>query len=90
MHPPTGDTPFERDANPNLSPYRPDGGQRLVLVVDDDPALAESVRIWIEQQNEWRAETATSGDKALCRYGPHVDAIFLDRRLSRTSNARRS
>ncbi|MFC6988882.1 response regulator [Haloplanus sp. GCM10025708] len=86
MPPSTGDTPSDADADVCHSPRGSDG-QRLVLVVDDDEALAESVRIWIEQREEWRATTATAGDEALDVYGPHVDVVFLDRQLSRTTGA---
>lgn len=57
--------------------------ERTVLVVDDEATFAESVGIWIDQR--WDAVVATDGEEALEAYGPHVDAVLLDRRMPNLS-----
>jgi two-component system response regulator CpxR len=54
-----------------------------VLVVDDEERFAESVGVWIDQH--WESVVATDGEEALRKYGPHVDAVLLDRRMPRLS-----
>ncbi|NIB98970.1 response regulator [Halobacterium sp. R2-5] len=48
--------------------------------MDDEDEFAASVGRWLDQH--WNAVVATDGEEALRRYGPHVDAVLLDRRLS--------
>jgi len=54
-----------------------------VLVVDDEAEFAESVGHWIDQH--WDAVVATDGEEALEAFGPHVDAVLLDRRMPKLS-----
>ena len=58
-------------------------GDRTVLVVDDETEFAEAVGDWIDQR--WNAIVATDGEEALAKYGPHVDAVLLDRRMPKRS-----
>ncbi|MCG1002492.1 MULTISPECIES: response regulator transcription factor [Halobacterium] len=54
-----------------------------VLVVDDETQFAESVGHWIDQH--WNAVVANDGEEALEKFGPHVDAVLLDRRMPELS-----
>lgn len=64
-----------------------DGGRRadhaededVVLVVDDDEAFAETVKIWLEP--EMQVVLAHDGAQAVEAYRPSVDAVLLDRRM---------
>ncbi|CQH51423.1 receiver box response regulator [Halobacterium hubeiense] len=58
-------------------------GDHTVLVVDDEAEFAEAVGDWIDQR--WNAVVATDGEEALEKYGPHVDAVLLDRRMPKRS-----
>ncbi|MGB9963620.1 response regulator [Halobacterium sp. CBA1126] len=58
-------------------------GDHTVLVVDGEAAFAESVGQWIGEH--WNAVVATDGEEALEQYGPHVDAVLLDRRMPERS-----
>lgn len=68
----------------------PDGGSataaddaessgRVVLVVDDETQFAESVALWLEPT--WDVIVANDGTEAVEKFGPHVDAVLLDRRM---------
>ncbi|GAA0266526.1 response regulator [Halobacterium noricense] len=58
-------------------------GDHTVLVVDDEAEFAGAVGNWIDQR--WNAVVATDGEEALEKYGPHVDAVLLDRRMPKLS-----
>jgi len=58
------------------------GGERQsleVLVVDDEPALAELYSAWLDR--EYTVRTATSGEEALAEIDAGVDVVLLDRRM---------
>lgn len=58
-------------------------GDHTVLVVDDETEFAAAVGDWLDQR--WNAVVATDGEEALEKYGPHVDAVLLDRRMPKLS-----
>ncbi|QLD87258.1 response regulator [Natronomonas halophila] len=49
-----------------------------VLVVDDEPNVAEGYALWLE--DEYDVRVATGGEEALEKL-PDVDAVLLDRRM---------
>ncbi len=51
----------------------------VVLVVDDEPQLAELFALWLEE--EWTIRIAHSGDEALSQMDPSVAVVLLDRRM---------
>jgi PAS domain S-box-containing protein len=56
-----------------------------VLYVDDEPALLELCRIYLEQTGEFRVETVKSGDEAILHLGRKVyDAIVSDYQMPGT------
>lgn len=77
------DRPAEADGDGGSRGSGGPGGDRTVLVVDDEAAFAETVGVWIDQR--WNAVVATDGEEALEQYGPHVDAVLLDRRMPNLS-----
>ncbi|MFB6235245.1 MAG: response regulator [Halopenitus sp.] len=56
-----------------------ESNSRVVLVVDDEAQFAESVALWLEPT--WDVIVANDGDEAVEKFGPHVDAVLLDRRM---------
>lgn len=50
-----------------------------VLFVDDESDLLELYEVLCGTEHE--VLTATSGEEALETFGPHVDVVFLDRRM---------
>jgi len=56
-----------------------DGGPPRVLVVDDDPRLAEMHAGWLADRYD--VETAYGGEAALRRLDDEVDVLVLDRRM---------
>ncbi|MEM4782464.1 MAG: HalX domain-containing protein [Halalkalicoccus sp.] len=50
-----------------------------VLVVDDEPQLAELFAAWLD--GEWRVRTAHDGDEALAKIDEDVGIVLLDRRM---------
>jgi CheY-like chemotaxis protein len=61
-----------RESDPDPDPVR-------VLVVDDEPDVADAYAVWLEDGYEVR--TATSGQQALELVDPGVDVVLLDRRM---------
>ena len=60
-----------------------DGERTTVLVVDDEPDLAELYRVYLSSDYEVRV--ATSGEEALERMDDAVDVVLLDRRMPEMS-----
>ena len=50
-----------------------------VLVVEDEPDLADLYSAWLER--EYPVRTALDGEEALSELGPGVDIVLLDRRM---------
>lgn len=59
----------------------PDGvsNESVVLIVDDEPQLAELFAAWLE--DDWDVRTAHSGEEALERMDEDVAVVLLDRRM---------
>ena len=53
---------------------------RTVLVVDDDPDLADMFALWLNRAG-YEVRTAYGGEAALDRLDPAVDIVLLDRRM---------
>jgi two-component system, OmpR family, response regulator AdeR len=51
----------------------------VVLVVDDEPQLAELFAIWLDE--EWTVRVAHDGEEALSRMDEEVAVVLLDRRM---------
>ncbi|WP_122089348.1 HalX domain-containing protein [Halalkalicoccus subterraneus] len=51
----------------------------VVLVVDDEPQLAELFAAWLD--DEWEVRTAHDGDEALSAMDEDVAVVLLDRRM---------
>ncbi|SNR39008.1 response regulator [Halorubrum vacuolatum] len=60
-----------------------DGENATVLVVDDEPDLAELYRVYLS--SNYRVRVATGGEEALERMDDDVDAVLLDRRMPEMS-----
>lgn len=56
-----------------------DGGAGTVLVVDDEPEVADMVALQLEQQ--YSVETAYGGEPALEAIDEDIDVVLLDRRM---------
>ena len=54
-----------------------------VLVVDDEPDIAESYEMWLQEDHD--VEMATSGEAALEALDESVDVLLLDRRMPEMS-----
>ena len=54
-----------------------------VLVVDDEPDIAESYEMWLREDHD--VEVATSGEAALEALDESVDVLLLDRRMPEMS-----
>lgn len=72
-------SPLRPDGGSAVSPDGGESGDRVVLVVDDEEHFAESVAFWLESR--WDVIVANDGDEAVEKFGPHVDAVLLDRRM---------
>lgn len=72
-------SPLRPDGGSAVSPGGDESGDRVVLVADDEEQFAESVAHWLASR--WDVIVATDGDEAVEKYGPHVDAVLLDRRM---------
>ena len=55
-----------------------DTEQPVVLAVDDEPRVAQSFDIWLD---ECEVVTATSGEEALAKLTERVDVVLLDRHM---------
>ncbi|AQL43406.1 DNA-binding protein [Halorientalis sp. IM1011] len=55
------------------------GDLPTVLVVDDEPDVADAYAAQLEQ--EYHVRTAYSGEEALEALGPEIDIVLLDRRM---------
>lgn len=51
----------------------------LVLIVDDEPQLAELFAVWLD--SDWDVRTALDGEEALDRVDEDVAVVLLDRRM---------
>ena len=51
----------------------------VVLIVEDEPDVAETYRLWLTDEYEIRL--AENGDEALETLGPAVDIVLLDRMM---------
>lgn len=81
MFPDSSDPPDDAaDAETTRGPTE---SNRTVLVVDDEEPFARTVALWLDEY--WTTMVATDGEEAVQRYGPHVDAVLLDRRMPRLS-----
>jgi len=56
-----------------------DGSVPTVLIVDDEPDVADAYAAQIAE--EYETETAYSGEEALSVLGPEIDIALLDRRM---------
>lgn len=54
-------------------------GDKTVLIVEDEEALARSYELYLE--DEYETLVAHNGGEALAALGPDVDLILLDRRM---------
>ena len=54
-----------------------------VLVVDDEPDIAESYEMWLQEDHD--VEMATSGEAALEALDESIDVLLLDRRMPEMS-----
>jgi DNA-binding NtrC family response regulator len=57
------------------------GENETILVVDDEPEIADLYAMWLQRDHEVR--TAYSGPEALEAVDESVDIVFLDRRMPR-------
>ncbi|MDL5360680.1 HalX domain-containing protein [Halalkalicoccus sp. NIPERK01] len=55
------------------------GNAPVVLVVDDEPQLAELFATWLD--DEWDVRIAHDGEEALSRMDEAVEVVVLDRRM---------
>jgi DNA-binding response OmpR family regulator len=55
----------------------------VVLVVDDEPELAELFAVWLEE--EWTVRVANDGEEAIDEMDGDVAVVLLDRRMPGTS-----
>ena len=56
-----------------------DPDEPVVLLVEDEPDVAETYEIWLSQ--EFTVRTAADGDEALERLDERVDVVLLDRMM---------
>lgn len=56
-----------------------------VLFVDDETTLLDLYEALFQSQYDVR--TAESGEEALERFGPHIDHVFVDRRMPEMNGA---
>lgn len=56
-----------------------EGSNHVVLVVDDEPELADLFAMWLDE--EWDVRTAFDGESALEQMDETVDIVLLDRRM---------
>ncbi|ELZ00934.1 response regulator receiver protein [Natrialba chahannaoensis JCM 10990] len=61
----------------------PVGEESEVLVVDDEPRLADLFEGWLA--SKWSVSTAYSGEEALEKVSESVDLVLLDRRMPEQS-----
>lgn len=59
------------------------GDRRKILIVDDEPGLAELYAEWLH--DEYETQTTTSGSQALEILDEAIDVVLLDRRMPRFS-----
>ena len=60
-------------------PPDPSAEPPVVLVVDDEPELAEVFADWLD--DDWTVRTATDGEEALERLDDEVSVVLLDRKM---------
>lgn len=60
-------------------PERCDGSPITVLVVDDDPLLADLMSEWVAEK--WEVEVAYGGEAAIGTLTPETDVVLLDREM---------
>ncbi|WP_302080632.1 HalX domain-containing protein [Salinibaculum rarum] len=56
-----------------------DSEDAVVLIVEDEPDVAETYRLWLETDYEIRM--AQNGDEGLEKLGPDIDVVLLDRMM---------
>ncbi len=62
-----------------MTPALPSGGQRRVLVVDDDELILEVAEMSLTMVGGWEVTTATGGQEALDRCARDLpDAVVMD------------
>jgi Response regulators consisting of a CheY-like receiver domain and a winged-helix DNA-binding domain len=55
------------------------GSDPVVLIVEDEPDVAETYRLWLN--NEYEVEVARNGEAGLDRLDESVDVVLLDRMI---------
>jgi len=58
-------------------------GDLNILVVDDEPGLADLYTVWLSDDHD--VETAYSGEEAIEKVDADTDIVFLDRRMPQMS-----
>ncbi|AUV81686.1 DNA-binding protein [Salinigranum rubrum] len=53
----------------------------VVLVVDDEPGLADLYTVWLKTETEYTVRTAYGGEEALERVDETVDVVVTDRHM---------
>jgi two-component system response regulator AdeR len=59
------------------------GSDPVVLIVEDEPDVAETYRLWLK--DEYEVEVARNGETGLERLDESVDVVLLDRMIPGTS-----
>jgi|GEM_PF-3840704 len=60
---------------------RSDEPPHTVLVAEDDEAMLESYRLWLDDDNRWDVREARDGREALDGLDATVDVLVLDREM---------
>lgn len=69
-----------KDADQEFESY---GDSRRVLIVDDEPDVAETFRLWLH--DDYDVVVANSGQEALEILDPSIDVVLLDRMMPNMS-----
>jgi len=56
-----------------------DSEDSVVLIVEDEPDVAETYRLWLDQ--DYEVSVAEDGDEGLSRLDERVDVVLLDRMM---------
>ncbi len=56
-----------------------DSGEPVVLIVEDEPDVAETYQLWLDREYEVRV--AADGDEGLAKLDEDVDVVLLDRMM---------
>ena len=57
----------------------PDSEDPVVLIVEDEPDVAETYHVWLE--NDYKIRMAQNGDEGLDQLNADVDVVLLDRMM---------